>query len=322
MAKTPTKKRGGARPAPSRGKPAGAPRGRARRRRPWYKRSEARTWGTAITIAGVALAALLVTRDSTPEQTSPSTPVVGGDLHSLTVDPANPSRVFIGSHSGVSVSLDAGATWAPIESLEGADAMGWAFTDDAILVGGHPGLEVSTDGGNAFEPRNDGLPNTDIHALGAGDGIIYAASPAVGVLASTDDGRSWEVRTGQVGHAFMGRILVDPKDPDHLIAPDMSAGAVESMDGGRTWNALGGVEGAMWVTWDPSDTDHVIVATTGSAMESTEGGGSWDSLDIPEGASLVEMSPDDPEVLYAAVLDAPEAHVFVSSDGGQTWRQP
>jgi len=321
MAKTPTKKRPGARPAP-RGKQKARPKGRARGRLPWYQRPEVRTWGIGVAIAAVALAPLLVTRESTPEQTSPSTPVVGSDLHSLAVDPADPSRVFIGSHSGVSVSTDAGKTWAPIDSLEGADAMGWAFTDDAILVGGHPGIEVSTDGGKTFEPRNDGLPDTDVHALGAGGGIIYAGLPQVGVIASTHEGQSWEIRTDQAGHAFMGRILVDPQDPEHLIAPDMEAGAAESTDGGRTWNALGGVQGAMWVAWDPSNTDHIIVATTGSAMESADGGSSWDALDIPDGASIVEMSSDDPDVLYAAVLDAPEAHVFVSRDGGQTWRQP
>ena len=322
MAKTPTRKRRGARTVPSGAKRAGTHKGRGRKPLPWYKQPQARTWGTAIAVAAVALAALLITRDSTPEQASPSTPVVGPDMHSLVVDPSDPSRLFIGSHSGVSVSMDAGKTWTPVESLEGADAMGWAFTDDAIFVGGHPGIEVSTDGGETFEPRNDGLPDTDIHALGTGDGVIYAGSPAVGVLVSTDQGQSWEIRTDQVGQAFMGQILVDPQDPEHLIAPDMHGGAVESIDGGRTWSARGGVQSAMWVTWDPSDTDHVIVATTGSAMESTDGGSSWDAFNIPEGASIVEMSPDDPNVLYAAVLDAPEAHVFVSRNGGQTWRQP
>jgi photosystem II stability/assembly factor-like uncharacterized protein len=296
MAKTPTRKRRGARAAPSRGKRAGTHKGSGRKPLPWYKQPQARTWGIGIAVAAVALVALLVTREST--------------------------RLFIGSHSGVSVSTDAGKTWAPVESLEGADAMGWAFTDDAIFVGGHPGIEVSTDGGDTFEPRNEGLPNTDIHALGAGGDVIYAASPAAGVLASTDQGQSWEVRTEEAGQAFMGAILIDPEDPEHLIAPDMSAGAVESTDGGRTWSALAGVQGAMWVTWDPSDTDHIIVATTGSAMESTDGGRTWEALDIPEGASMVEMSPDDPSVLYAAVLEAPEAQVFVSRDGARTWRQP
>lgn len=322
MAKVPTRKHRSARPAPSRDKRAGTHRARGRKPLPWYMQPQVRTWGTAIAIAAVALAALLLTRDSPPEQTSPSKPVVGPDLHSLVVDPSDPSRLFIGSHSGASVSMDAGKTWTPVESLEGADAMGWAFTDNAIFVGGHPGIEVSTDGGETFEPRNDGLPHTDIHALGAGEGMLYAASPAAGVLASSDQGRSWDIRTEEAGQSFMGAILVDPEDSERLIAPDMSAGAVESTDGGRTWSALGGVQGAMWVTWDLNDTDHIIVTTTGSAVESTDGGGSWDALDIPEGASLVEMSPDDPSVLYAAVLDAPEARVFVSRDGGRTWRQP
>lgn len=277
----------------------------------------------------VGIAAVLVVialsagqNDRPPPGVAVDKPVVGGDLHSLVVDPGDPNKVYIGSHSGVSVSTDGGATWKVIESLNGADAMGWAFTDDAILVGGHPGLSVSTDGGATFEQRNEGLPSTDVHALGAGDDVIYAGVAGVGTFASADGGASWETRSEEIGGAFMGRIHVDPADDDHILAPDMQAGAIESTDGGRTWDALGGVQGAMWVSWSPNDTDHIVVTTQGSAAESIDGGKNWEPFEIPQGASIVEFSPQDPEVLYAVVLEAPEASVYVSEDGGATWTRP
>lgn len=293
-----------------------------RRRQPWYRRPETRNWGIVVGLAVLAFAAIYLTRARPPEQSSPSLPVTGGDLHSLVVDPANPDRLYVGGHQAVAVSEDGGRTWRPVPTLENADAMGWAFTDDLVLVGGHPGISVSTDSGKTFESRNEGLPATDIHALGAGNGLIYAGSPVAGVLASTDGGETWEIRSEEAGRSFMGRILVDPNDPDHLVAPDMSVGAAESTDGGRSWSPLGGVPGAMWVTWDPKDTDHIIVTAMGAAAESTDGGKTWGDVDIPQDASIVEMSPDDPNVLYAAALDAPEVIVYVSRDGGGSWSRP
>lgn len=291
-----------------------------RRSLPWYRRSN-----LAPVLVGAAVVTLIgyaaLSRGGSPEQTSPSIPVVGGDLHSLVVNPNDPATLYAGGHQAVSVSHDGGKTWSKVDSLDNADAMGWAFTDDAILVGGHPGISVSRDGGQTFEMANEGLPATDIHALGAGDGVIYAGSPAIGVLASTDEGNTWEVRSDQDGHAFMGRIVVDSEDPEHLLAPDMEAGAAESSDGGRTWTALGGVQGAMWVTWDGDDTSHIIVSGAGAAAESTDGGKTWESLEIPEGASIVEMSPDDAEVLFAAVHDDPNVDLWTSRDGGDTWEQ-
>ncbi|MGH2383356.1 MAG: WD40/YVTN/BNR-like repeat-containing protein [Candidatus Limnocylindria bacterium] len=278
------------------------------------------TWGVIAAIVAIALFALLNRGEQRPTE-AVSLPVVGADLHSLVVDPQDPSRLFIGSHSGVSVSPDGGKTWRVVQSLNGADAMGWAFTDDAILVGGHPGISVSTDAGKTFDSRNEGLPSTDVHALGAGGETIYAGLAGIGTFASTDGGQSWEARSEEVGGAFMGRILVDPADDQHLVAPDMEGGAVESSDGGRTWQVLGGVQGALWVTWDESDTDHIIVATQGSAAETTDGGQTWEAFDAPDGASIVEFSPDDPETLYAAVLEDPNARVFISRDGGGQWEQ-
>jgi photosystem II stability/assembly factor-like uncharacterized protein len=317
MAKTAAKPKKG---PPSKQKGT-SPRGRKRPApKPWYQRVGLRTWGVIAAIVAIAFFALLNRGEQRPTE-AVSLPVVGADLHSLVVDPQDPSRLFIGSHSGVSVSTDAGKTWRVVQSLNGADAMGWAFTDDAIFMGGHPGISVSTDTGKTFESRNEGLPSTDVHALGAGGETIYAGLAGIGTFASTDGGQSWEARSEEVGGAFMGRILVDPADDQHLVAPDMEGGAVESSDGGRSWQVLGGVRGALWVTWDESDTDHIIVATQGSAAETTDGGQTWDAFDVPDGASIVEFSPDDPETLYAAVLEDPNARVFISRDGGGQWEQ-
>jgi len=305
----------------TKGKGRLGPAARKRQPLPSYRRY---AW---MPLAGLAVVAVVIVvvragQDDAPAPGAVSSPVVGGDLHSLVVDPSDPDKLYIGSHQGVSVSTDGGQTWTVEETLDGADAMGWAFTDDATLVGGHPGISVSTDDGATFEPRNDALPSTDVHALGAGKDVIYAGLAGVGTFASTDGGRSWELRSDRVGGAFMGRILVDPADNDHIVAPDMQGGAMESTDGGRAWDALGGVPGAMWVSWVERDTDHIIVTGVGSATETTDGGASWQPLDIPDGASIVEFSPHNPEVLFAAVLKAPEALVYVSKNGGSTWNRP
>lgn len=316
MAKTST------RPGRSAAKKSGGAREKGKRAAPtpWYQRTGAITW----IVLGVAVAVVLfalLQRDAAVPEGPQALPVVGADLHSLVVDPTDPSRLFIGSHQGVSVSEDGGDTWEVVESLDGADAMGWAFTDEAILVGGHPGLYVSTDGGNRFEQRNEGLPDTDVHALGAGGDLIYAASPGAGFMASTDGGETWTIRNDEVGQGFMGKILVDPRNPDHVIAPDMQAGAAESNDGGKTWNVLGGGSGAVWTSWDPTHIDDIIVIAGGAAERSSDGGETWDAIEVPAGASIVEFSPGEPQTLYAAVHRDPKAHIWMSTDDAKTWEQ-
>lgn len=318
MAKTQTpskSSRAPQKPRPKKGAPKRAPS-------PPHGRTAWLPWGAGLLIVGVMFVALRSGGSASPSAgTTSSLPVVGGDLHSLVVDPSDPDSIYIGSHQGVSVSNDGGESWGAVESLDGADAMGWAFTDDVIYVGGHPGLSVSTDGGETFVLRNEELPNTDIHALGAGEGVVYAASPGAGFIASSDGGESWEVRNEEVGGAFMGRILVDPEDPEHVVAPDMQAGAVESRDGGRSWKALGGIQGATWVSWDPSDTEELVVATTGSAARSSDGGKTWEAMEIPDGAGIVEVAPDDANTLYAAVHEDPYARIWISTDGAKTWNE-
>ena len=133
------------------------------------------------------------------------------------------------------------------------------------------------------------------------------------MIASTDGGRTWSPRTTAQGQSFFGRILTGPDDDQHLVAADARAGGVESTDGGRSWQRLGGPPGAAWVSRS---------ATTLYASGSADGGRTWEDLALPEGASLVEADPSDPGTLYAGVHDSKAVAVLVSRDGGMRWSRP
>lgn len=242
----------------------------------------------------------------------------GGDFHSLVADPATPGRLFVGGHQAVSTSTDGGRTWSRVDSLTDADAMGWSFTGDAVYVTGHPGISRSTDGAVTFRRANDGLPNTDVHAFGAAGATLFAAGPALGVVASTDGGRTWEARTRGAGQSFFGRILIGPDDDQKLVAADARGGASASNDGGRTWRPLGGPPSAGWV----SRNGDTLYVSGQSAAKSSDGGATWTDLQLPEGASLIEAAPADPHLLYAGVHDGQTVTVWVSRDGGERWTRP
>jgi photosystem II stability/assembly factor-like uncharacterized protein len=251
--------------------------------------------------------------DTTASQT---TATVGGDLHTIT---SIGDALYVGGHQAVAVSRDNGATWQQISSLNDADAMGWAVTNDAVLVGGHPGLYRSTDNGGTFTQVTDAAAVPDVHALGGTGNTVYLGSPQVGLLASTDGGRNWQVRNPQAGRSFMGTILVDPKNPNRLIAPDMAGSLTMSTDGGRTFTSLGGPMGAMAATWNPADTREIIAIGMNGAARSNNGGGSWQDIAVPEDTSAVTYAAQD-STIYAAALKGRQAVTYRSTDAGATWQ--
>lgn len=282
----------------------------ARRLAPWV----------AAAMAAVVVVAMVATRGDSGSGSGADGAAgsfVGGDLHSLVVDAADPDRLFVGGHQAAAASSDGGHTWAQVQSLRDADAMGWAITSDMVWMGGHPGLRRSTDGGRSFEPAGGELSSTDVHALGGTADVLFAASPARGLLASTDGGETWEIRSIEAGQGFMGGIVVDPDDPEHLLAPDMQAGVVESRDGGRTWAPLGSPGMAMSVTTVGGSVDDLVVAGGGQAARSRDGGATWQPFEVPEETMVVTGAEDG--ALYAAVLDGEVARVSRSSDDGATW---
>ena len=285
--------------------------------------------GRATLVVALAVVLAILAADTVAAKSSRRGGFVGGDLHSLVVNPADPARLFVGGHAAVATSSSTGRSWRPVRSLANADAMGWGFVGDTIWVSGHPGLNRSDDGGRTFQRVNAGLPNTDVHAFGAPilpssaspatrPFVLYGASPAVGVFASTDGGESWEVRTDQVGFSFFGRIVVDPADFAHVLAADAANGPVESRDGGRTWRRLGGLRSAVWISAS-TDVSRLIASGPAGTVQSADGGATWTRLRTPRRSLLVELQPDAPDILYAAANIDGRARVWTSLDAGLTW---
>ena len=292
-------------------------------RRAQKRRTQAR-WAAAgaavAVVAGITAVAVTGGDDDVTGTTggaagTAGAPTVGGDLHTIT---SVGDALFVGGHAAGAVSRDGGKTWSEVPSLEGADAMGWAVTSDAVLAGGHPGIYRSTDQGATFTQVTGDAAVPDAHALGGAGSTVYLGSPQVGLMASADGGKTWEVRNAQAGRSFMGTILVDPKNPQRLIAPDMAGGLTTSTDGGRTFAPLGGPPGSMAAAWNPTNVDEIVAVGMSGAARSTDGGKTWTDVELPAGASAVTYTADG-TTLYAGALDGTRARTFRSTDKGTTW---
>lgn len=242
---------------------------------------------------------------------SGTTALVGSDLHAVA---QNGERVFVSGHDAAAFS-DQPGSWTPISSLSGKDAMAWSIGKSEIIVGGHEGAFRSTDNGATFTPVT-GLPVTDVHATGAAGATAYLASPTGGFYVSHDSGSTWK-RVSATGGSFMGSLLVDPSNPSRVMAADMLQGVVQTIDGGRTFTVLGGIEGPVGLNWNPANHKQIVVTAPADAGISLDGGTSWNALPVPAGTSAVGF--DNRGRLVAAVLTGQSATVSVSSDLGQSW---
>jgi photosystem II stability/assembly factor-like uncharacterized protein len=280
----------------------------------------------ALGIVVLAVGAVLLSMSPGGQQTgSTERPYVGGDLHSLAVDPTDPDKVVVGGHEGGAVSEDGGKTWRQASGLEGADPMGWVIRPDdpqKMYVGGHPGFYRSEDGGKSFSQDNSGLPGTDVHGLGMdpqNPDTLYAYIVDHGVYRSPDAGGIWEPVSSEAG--VMGPILVDPRDPNTLYVSSMKGGFRKSTDGGKSWRTVAPMPGmVMSIAQNQKDPDTFYAANGQQVLKSTDGGESWRPVgEELSGVSAVAVAPSDSKTVYAGVLEGDTATVYRSDDGGESW---
>jgi photosystem II stability/assembly factor-like uncharacterized protein len=178
------------------------------------------------------------------------------------------------------------------------------------------------------------------------DSIAYGN----GLYKSTDAGKTWR-HLGLENTKQIGRIIVDPKNPNTVFVAAMGnaymsnpdRGVYRSRDGGATWQKVlfkSDDVGAIDLSFDPVDSK-IVYATLwnvrrppwfiyapangpgGGIFKSLDGGSTWNEIStgIPvegRGHIGIAVAPSNRNRLYAAV-DAKDGGVFSSNDAGTTW---
>lgn len=257
---------------------------------------------------------------------------IGGRVVDVAVDPRKDDTVYAAAASGgVWKSTDATTTFAPSWPRGLTQAMG------ALAAGRDGTLYAGTGEANP-----------------GGGSITYGGT---GVYRSDDGGKSWK-NIGLKNSGAIGRIAVDPQDPERvfvaaagdLYVPGGERGLYLTTNGGETFKRVlageNGTTGAVDVAIDPKDPDNILVAMwdhhrlpshrvyagEGSGVwRSTNGGRSWREIEIPHGLDAdkvgrigVTFAPSDPDrayVIVASNLAGGGVGLFRSDNGGATFKK-
>jgi photosystem II stability/assembly factor-like uncharacterized protein len=256
-------------------------------------------------------------------------PFRGGRVLPALGVPGKPNEYLFGAvGGGVWKTENAGRTWRPIFDAEPTASIGAI----AIALSDPQTIYVGT--GEA-DMRSD---------ISVGDGVYK----------STDGGVSWR-NIGLRGSQQIGRILVDPRDPNivlvaalgHAFGPNPERGVYRSTDGGTTWAKVLGkdddtgaidlcadparpqiIYASLWQTRRPPWNVYAPTSGPGSGLyKSTDDGITWNQLTgngFPSegmGRIGIAIAPGNDGNRIYTFVDAREGGIYRSDDAGLNWRR-
>jgi photosystem II stability/assembly factor-like uncharacterized protein len=262
------------------------------------------------------------------------------------IHPADPNTVYVAAQGslygksdqrGIFKTTDGGVSWKKVlyvDDKTGPAEISMDMTNPRILyaamwehgrqpwkvISGGPGsgLYKSVDGGESWQQLKDGLPTEmgkmAISVCRSNPEKVYALiesdseKEAGGLFLSEDAGKSWSQVTND--HRLVQRawyyieLFTDPKNEDLLYV--LSAPALKSTDGGRTWTDLDTRHGDHHDLWiNPKDPKNMILADDGGAVISVNGGKTWSVQSNMPTSQLYRINVDNqfPYRIYAGQQD-------------------
>ncbi|MFQ5704365.1 MAG: glycosyl hydrolase [Gemmatimonadales bacterium] len=187
--------------------------------------------------------------------------------------------------------------------------------------------------------------------------VAYIGAASGGLFKTTDGGRNWRPIFDDQGVSSVGSIAIAPSNNNvvwigtgetFIIRPahSIGTGVYRSNDAGKHWAHVGldetGRIGRMVV--DPRNEEVAFACALGhtygpqperGVYRTTDGGTSWElvlHVDDNTGCIDLSMDPNNPRVLFAGMWQVsintwglnsggPGGGVFVSRDGGNTWKR-
>jgi len=193
---------------------------------------------------------------------------------------------------------------------------------------------------------------TEVQGIPGNRNVIYASFATGGFWKTEDGGETWKPLTDMLGTQSIGCFALAPSNNNIIYLGTGEAnifraslpgmGAYKSVDGGKTWNAIGltNTSTIARLIVHPTDANTVYAAAGGNEWsynndrglyKTTDGGKTWNRIlgnDEKTGAIDVVMDPSDPNTLIVSTWNRirrrwsdpiPEDgdHVYKTTDGGK-----
>jgi photosystem II stability/assembly factor-like uncharacterized protein len=264
----------------------------------------------------------------------------------IIIHPKNPDIVFVAAQGaingptqdrGIYKSTNGGATWTKVlfvNELTGCSELSMDMSNPLVMyaamwhhqrlpwkvISGGPGsgLYKTSDGGETWEKIHNGLPTEmgkmAIAVSRANPDKVYALIESDsekslgGLFVSENAGKNWSKISGDnrlVQRAWY-YIEVFPDPQNENVVYVLSAPALRSIDGGKTWELVNGPHGDYHDLWiNPNNSKNMVIADDGGAGVSFNGGKSWSSqYNMPTG-QFYRINTDNafPYRIYAGQQD-------------------